>query len=57
MTDNKHFDEVEDLVSLEALSVMAAALSPDEHSSSDDDDHDLENENPISDPQRLDELV
>ncbi|MBD3922059.1 hypothetical protein H8B09_25075 [Paenibacillus sp. PR3] len=36
MTDNEHFDEVEDLVSLEALSVMAAALSPDENAPSDD---------------------
>lgn len=48
MTDNKPFDEVEDLVSLEALSAMTAAISPDENEPS--DEHDLKNEKQFLDP-------
>lgn len=58
MTDNKPFDEVEDLVSLEALSVMAAALSPDENATN--DDMDLNNENQLDPPKHphpLDDLA
>ncbi|PWV97367.1 hypothetical protein DFQ01_1219 [Paenibacillus cellulosilyticus] len=50
MTDNKPFDEVENLVSLEALSVMAAALSQDEKEPSDNHhDHNLKNEDQLLD--------
>ncbi|MNG02203.1 hypothetical protein D3C84_852170 [compost metagenome] len=47
MSENKPIDAVEDLVSLEALSVMAAALSPEENEPS--DEHALNNDNQ-SDP-------
>ncbi|WP_308637101.1 hypothetical protein [Paenibacillus silvisoli] len=43
MPDNKPFDAVEELVSLEAMSAMNAALSPDENELADDEhDHDHE---------------
>ncbi|GMK40857.1 hypothetical protein PCCS19_39130 [Paenibacillus sp. CCS19] len=44
MTDDKRFDEVEDLVSLEALAVMDAALSPDENAPPDDIDRKYDNQ-------------